>query len=249
MPLLRGDLLDHRARVDVGPDQQPPAAGCARVREHRACPGAGAAVGRPQQRTQLPLRRCGHWPRPDRQPRCRHAWRRREARRADRPGQSHLVTGGPPGGFGIARAGARQPPGGAVLDDQLGGGEPDPRIAEQATAQPGRERERRAGHDQEFPARQLHLAQVRLDHADPRVVVEAPPQPGCQARIPFHGDDPGPGLGEPGRDRATAGSEVEHELAVTGASRADELDDQRAVMQEVGTGWVRCWWSPGHGGP
>jgi hypothetical protein len=98
--------------------------------------------------------------------------------------------------------------------------------------------------------RELHLAQVCLDHADPRVVVEAPPQPRGQARISLHGDDPGPGLGQPGRDCATTGSEVEHEPAVTGAGGADELADQRAVMQEVGTGWIRCCWSPpGHGGP
>jgi hypothetical protein len=236
VPLLRGDLGDRSPRVQARAEQQSPAAG-----QHSIRPGEGPAVGRAQQAPQPPLPWPGlqDGPRSYRQPGGVDPGRRDEGRRADRPGEPHLVTGGPPGGLGIARPRAREPPGGPPADDKLGTREPDRRIAKQAPAQRGRQRERRAGHDQELPPRQRHRPQVRLDHADAGIAVETPPPPRGQARVPLHGDHAGPGDGQPSGDRAIAGAEIEEQPAVASAAGASKLGDQRAVTQEVSTGRIR----------
>jgi hypothetical protein len=67
--------------------------------------------------------------------------------------------------------------------------------------------------------------------ADPRVAAESPPQPLGHPGVALDGDHAGPSLGQPGRDRAAAGPEVEDEPALGRAAAADELVDRRVVTQ------------------
>ena len=113
---------------------------------------------------------------------------------------------------------ARPPSGGVRRQDQLGAHEG---AAEQTLHDGGHRGERRVGHDEERSAGEPEVARVGLDDLYWRAGEALPEQVGAR-RMQLDGDDTCAARDQMRGDRAGAGTDVEHQIALRDPGVADE---------------------------
>jgi hypothetical protein len=127
---------------------------------------------------------------------------------------------------------------------EIGSYEPAAR-SEQATDQRGRDGERGIGHDPERLAWQAKVSCVRHDDDDAGAP-EPVAQKGRPRLVQFDRHDACPGVDKWQRERAVAGSDVEHELTRSDGGVLDQESRPPAIeLVEP----PPCGGPPGHGGP
>jgi len=102
--------------------------------------------------------------------------------------------------------------------------------------------------------RQRNHTQIRFHDADERLALESAPEPLREPWIELDRYDPRPGPGNRPGQRSVSGAKVKDEIPGTCSAGPDELVDEPAVSQEVGTSWIRRppqspGRLPGHGRP